>query len=354
MLNMARYPMTQMIAGEIMVVDKGTLFEATGSQLLSRTLPRTFDFQQFTSFAKHIAPEITTTGTLWIPFLPASGLGNYLVIGRFDETRNPLYLPPITQGELPDYSSDPAPALATTSPRGMPRIGQMGAEVSVRLPAYRSPNPEEFWDLPGGPDVTYQITGVCQPTFTVDLITPLEPLQKATGALGLVNMVGVSCPDPMRVNDVAERLAKAMEAEKVPLQAITADTLISMLVADFARFERTSVFYGPAMVLISTLIVISTGLAMAVNRRRELAVLHTLGLSPSAVRLLFTAECTAAALCGSALGYVASMLLAGLMFRSVATSPLPAVSAVIVTMLVSLVSAPGPSSRELQDVLRNP
>jgi ABC-type antimicrobial peptide transport system permease subunit len=126
------------------------------------------------------------------------------------------------------------------------------------------------------------------------------------------------------------------------------------MVSDFAHLKRTASLYFPVSVLISTFIIVTTGLSMVVSRKQEFAVLRALGESKRQVALLFVAETAVVSLLGGLLGYLMSVALAPVLVHTAAVMDVtPVFVAIAVAILISAVVTRSRAFTELTSTLRN-
>ena len=356
MLRLARRPMTQLLGGDIMIVDSSVVFESgPGASIQSDDDFTLFSLTPVVHDVAASLPGTSTTATMTAPCLDSDGRISYL-LGRLDDTRDPMYFYDILHGERPKPGLSPFGILVPGNGGGS-RFGEVGDELTLRLPRFWMDQSGKNLDLAAGKAATFQITGIHDENWASGyMYIQLSDLYTLLGTEGLANWAAVAVPhvNPFDLDGVAQTLEQRFRESGRALQAITADDFARLTVADFDRFRQTAAFYATAIVLVSVLIVIASSLSSARSRRRELAMLRAIGLSANQLRRFFVYESTLIAVTGAAIGYLGSVLAASSLMGGAYTTPLPAFITVAVTAVVATASSSAVGQSAVAEVLRNP
>lgn len=353
-MRLARRPVTQILGGDILVVDAGVVFHQRGTGVYSEGAFPLFDPTELADEAARCLPGAVLTASLFAPCLDAECRSVGVLLGRLDETGDPMYLPDILIGERPQPGSSPIGILLPGNTSGS-RLGTVGGHIVLRPAAYERGPDGDIWDMAAGGAVTFRVTGVHDGTRAgAYLFMQLADLHRLLGVENRVSWAALVYRDPFGIDRAAATLRASLTQTDQALQVLTADDFARMMAADFDRFRRTASFYAVAIVLVSALIVVASSLSSVYSRRRELALLQTVGLAASQVRQLFVCESALVSVVGAGVGYLMSGAVAGMMFRSVVTTPLPALTAVAVTVMVAGASSGSVAAAGVADALRNP
>jgi hypothetical protein len=361
MMRLVRKPVTQLMGGDLMVLDAGVVFRGGSGYVTSESYFAAFSLSELAIVVDRQLPGAPVTAAMFAPCLDASGrplatggFGSVLLLGRLDDTGDPLYFPDILTGERLPPGSSPVAIFVPGSERGA-RYGAVGGDIVLRPALFELGPDGEVWDIAAGEPVTFRVTGIHdQMWFGGWLIVQLADLHALLGADDLATWAGVVHRDAFGLDKAAAKLRGGIADAGLNLQVLTADDFAMLMAADFGRFRRTASFYTVAVILISALIVVASSLSSIYSRKRELALLRTVGLGADQVRQLFLWESTLVSAVGAGVGYLLSALMAGAMLRSVATTPLPALTAVVVTVVVAAASSGSVSTAGVADALRNP
>lgn len=361
MMRLVRKPVTQLMGGDMMVLDDRVVLKARGGGVTSEGYFSTFSLSELVEVVNRHLPGAHVTAALFAPCLDASGrsvaaggFGSVLLLGRLDSTGDPLYFPDILTGERLAPGASPIAIFLPGTERGS-RYGAVGGNLVLRPALFELGSGGEVWDIAAGEAVTFKVTGIHDQSWAGGwFIVQLADLQALLGADDLATWAGVVYKDAFGLDKAAAKLRGGLPDAGQNLQVLTADDFAQLMAADFGRFRRTASFYTVAVILISALIVVASSLSSIYSRKRELALLRTVGLGADQVRQLFLWESTLVSAVGAAVGYLLSALMAGAMLRSVATTPLPALTAVVVTVVVAAASSGSVSTAGVADALRNP
>jgi len=211
------------------------------------------------------------------------------------------------------------------------------------------------WDMATAIGHRYIIRGVYNESATLYPLfwSTMSSLQERLGEKQLVSWVGVSC-----ASDQMESLRASLEIEiakrELPLRVLTVVDLGRILLGDFEKFERMAAYYAPVMLFVAVQIVLVNAVALALTRRKELALLRTIGFSLSQIQVMFVTECFFSALIGGLLGTGIASALALAIAQHALVSFSPFIVTVFTTTVVSSVATIVLTKGSLSQILRNP
>lgn len=354
MMRVVRRPVTQIMGGDLMVMDARLAFFGNGASVRSEGGFPLFRLSEVTEAAGKCLPGTPLTATLLVPCLNAGGRGVGFLVGRLDDTHDPMYMPDILRGDCPQSGSSPIGIMLPGNPSGS-KIGSLGSDIILRVATYKGGLGGDMWDIAASRPTTFRVAGVHDETWARRyLFVQLKDLYTLLGINNLVSWAALAYKDPWGLDNAAATLRESLAHSGQTLQVMTADDFARIMSVDFERFRRTASFYSSTIVLISILVVVASSLFNLHSRRRELALLRAIGLATGQVRRLFLWESALVSALGAGIGYLMSGVVAGLLFRSVFTAPLPALAAVAATMLVSGMSSGFLAITGVADALRNP
>jgi hypothetical protein len=348
--RMAQYPILQVTGGDLIIADESLAFEATGPHIYARGGMGIVTGAEVNVLITRALGPAPTSQTLFLPALVDNRL--MTIQGRLDDTGSWLYMPRIESGVQLSPDGD-GRALLTSAQRSKLPLGQT---VTIRLARAVLRDGEWTMSLADGLPEAYTVTGTYgRPDPNGNPWLPLQTVQRASGFGDHATYVGVRVADPTGIDETARRLTAAITVADLPLQVITAREMAALMIADYARLESLSGYYIPAMCLIAVLIVVATGLVLATNRRRELSLLRSIGLSMAALRLLFIGECLAVVTIGAGAGMLLAALVTAQMFQYAVWNPLPALTVLGATVVLAVPGAFALFSRNgALRALRNP
>jgi hypothetical protein len=359
MMRVVRQPVTQVIGGDLMVLSERLDFTGTGGQLWLSGFFGLFDEGEVSDTIKDVLGESQLSLNLMTgSYVPGLGEGGSLhdLVGRFDPVRNEFYSYVPLVGESTAAIDEPQRAIYVPRLFGEVVWGNVGAEHDMVVARIVSSGEGQYdLDIPGGTPTEMTVSGLYEAAYSAQwVLAPLRTVQELSGARGQVSWIGVSLPSLAREAEARGILQEALDSKGLALQVVDAQALGELMVSDFAHLKRTASLYFPVSVLISTFIIVTTGLSMVVSRKQEFAVLRALGESKRQVALLFVAETAVVSLLGGLLGYLMSVALAPVLVHTAAVMDVtPVFVAVAVAILVSAVVTRSRAFTEITSTLRN-
>ena len=153
---------------------------------------------------------------------------------------------------------------------------------------------------------------------------------------------------------VKDSIEAEIQKRELPLSVFSLRDLGAMLIGDFERFEQMASYYAPVMLFVAVQIVLVNSVALILTRRKELALLRTIGLNRIQIQLMLVAECFCTALAGGMLGtLIASMLSLG-MSQNPSVSLVPLWLTLLTTTIIGSVATLIMARGKLSHALRNP
>lgn len=211
------------------------------------------------------------------------------------------------------------------------------------------------WDISSVAEYNYTVNGIYDQGNSLYPLfwTNIEPLQMQVGGGSLVSWVGVPCTQA-QIASLKSELETKISERNLPLRALSLRDLGEMLIGDFEKFERMADYYTPVMLFVAVQIVLVNAVAIVMTRRKELALLRTIGFSLVQIQAMFVLECFFTALFGALLGTGLASIVALGLAKSPVVSSLPLVLTIGTTTLISLVATLIIGRGSLSQTLRNP
>jgi len=359
-------PLTFVGGGQVMIMDERTSLRPAGSRVYAD--PQ--DIKPYPSlWAEEIVLQVlgsdSAVRTLVVPFVwyGENGTTIFYLAGR-DNLPNSLAELPLLQGrQLGPDSVDTqllVPGTEWRSGGGSSHVGgwfgmTTGSMRPLTIPQVMDIGGVYEWDMASSVEQQYIVTGIYSDRAALYplLWSTLNSLQGRLGGEQLVSWVGISC-----ASDQMDSLKASLEAEiaerGLPLKVLTVVDLGRMLLGDFEKFERMAAYYSPVMLFVAVQIVLVNAIALALTRRKELALLRTIGFSLRQIQLMFVTECFFSALVGGLLGTALASGLALGMAKNASVSYTPFILTLITTTVVSSITTLVLTSGSLSQVLRNP
>lgn len=132
----------------------------------------------------------------------------------------------------------------------------------------------------------------------------LREAQSLTGQPFIINRIGVSIPDPYQAQDVAADLERRFGYKAQSWQERSADFMTLMLTRNVIMYSVVS-----AMLLVASFGIYTAVSTSVVDKRRDIAILRSIGFSESDLQRIFIAEGLILALGGVLVGWVIGLLL---------------------------------------------
>ena len=132
----------------------------------------------------------------------------------------------------------------------------------------------------------------------------LREAQSLTAQPFVINRIGVSLPDPYRAQPVAADLERRFGYKSQSWQERSADFLTMMLTRDVIMYSVIS-----AMLLVASFGIYTAVSNSVVDKRRDIAILRSVGFSQSDLQRIFVAEGIILALLGVLVGWGVGTLL---------------------------------------------
>jgi len=336
MWGLAKQPITQWVGGDIMVLDSSVTYERISGGVRATSDYQLFAYDAVREFVAKVAPHSKTTGNLWIPATIYDGSeqsGTTRVVAREGDPGHWLYL--LRQTTIRDPASHQGVVdIAVPGYEGRSAWGSVGSEVGIRFAAYSQE--KDFWDYTASAVLPGRISGVVSdPLLGQSSWIDMDSVRQHVGLGNQVHWVGIVVPDILGLPREVTRLTELFAVEFPSLQLITTDKFAEMLISDFASLRRAASYSVPVMLLLSIQTIVATALMLAISRRRELALLRTMGLSLAQLHVMFVMECLAIAVLSSAAGFFLSRALARFLIGSASVSTAPVFITAAVAILVA-------------------
>lgn len=132
----------------------------------------------------------------------------------------------------------------------------------------------------------------------------LREAQSLTGQPFIINRIGVSIPDPYRAELVAANLESRFGYKAQSWQERSADFITLMLTRNVIMYSVIS-----AMLLVASFGIYTAVSTSVVDKRRDIAILRSIGFSQGDLQGIFVAEGLMLAIIGVLVGYAIGMLL---------------------------------------------
>ncbi len=232
---------------------------------------------------------------------------------------------------------------------------ETGSTYPLNIPHTMKINDSYDWDIAAATEHNYTVNGIYDqrnslyPLFWTDI----EHLQSQVGGPRLVSWVGVPCADA-QIASLKSELETKVTDRNLPLRVLSLRDLGEMLIGGFEKFEKMANYYTPVMLFVAVQIVLVNAVAIVMTRRKELALLRTIGFSLLQIQAMFVVECFFTALSGALLGTGLAALIALGVSKSPAVSYVPFVLTIVTTTLISLVATLIIGRGSLSQTLRNP
>lgn len=360
MMKVARQPITQLIGGDLMVIDSDiTFYSPSAGTLLSTGTYELLSPDEVRSAVSKALPGSQTTANLAVPcHSPDARLGDTFqnLVGRLDLTGSDFYSPPAVNGTSTVADTTSEMKVFVPSPEHGVSWGTPGQSVRLVCGRIRETNDGSLGiDIAQGTIANLVISGVYSADMTARwLFAPLATVQSLTGAAGLETWTGVCLQDLSWESHAADVLSRSLADGGLGLQVISAQFVGELLISDFARLKDTASLYFPVTVLLSGFITSVTCLTLMTSRRRELALFRAIGQSRRQLAAQFAAETSIISLLGGLLGYLLAHGLALIFFRSAGSiTMVPVLAAFLVAALVSSLMTRSREFARLTEVLRN-
>ncbi|KAF0193476.1 MAG: putative ABC transport system permease protein [Bacillota bacterium] len=340
MWNIAKYPMLQVIGGDVMVVSRDIKFFSVQGGVGSDGSFEPFHLDEVRELIVKAMPKSKVTGSLVVPAILNYGdnkTASIQLLGRENDTGNWLFSPRFVAGTLPKATAGSF-EISVPGHQGGSVWGTVGNEIFIRPMVYSGAGAGDVdaWDYLRSSLVRGRITGIIGPPSLGGFMwTDFNSLREHAASSNLVHWAGIVLPDSTMLQKESQKLAEVFASAMPTLKVVTVDELGELFISDFIHLRRAAAYYVPVMLFLSVQIVVATALALAISRRRELAVLKTLGLSHNQLYLLFIFECLTISFLSALLGLLLSKVLAQALFNSMSVSSTPVVVTVAVTVLVS-------------------
>lgn len=363
--NSTTQPLSFLAGGQIMIIDERTNLRPAGSRLYADPLEiKPFPVQLVEDILEGTHYREQLIHTLVAPFMrygEAEASAFYLA-GRnrvptsisalsFLEGRS------LSEGEKKTEMIIPGAEYVSPSRTFITGWFRMETDNTypLTIPHTMQINDAYDWDIAAAVEYNYTVNGIYDqgdslyPLFWTDI----ELLQSQVGGPSLVSWVGVPCADS-HIASLKSELETKIADGNLPLRALSLRDLGEMLIGDFEKFEKMADYYTPVMLFVAVQIVLVNAVAIVMTRRKELALLRTIGFSLVQIQAMFVLECFFTALCGALLGTgLASFVALGLA-KSPVVSYVPLVLTIGTTTLISLVATLIIGRGSLSQTLRNP
>lgn len=355
-------PLSFIGGGQVLIMDNRMSMRPLGSRLHAEA-------EEIKPFPSHWADEVISeipgsdkaVRTLVVPFLwyTQEELDIAYLAGR-DGLPDSLSDLRLLQGDAirPDTVETQLLMPGTRWSQGLVQswFGQsVGARPSLALPEATNIGGAYEWDLASTSDHSFALLGIYDGSASLYPVvwTTLSGLQSRVGAEELVSWVGIPCESD-EMDALKARLEERIRERGLPMKVLTIMDLGRMLIGDFERFERMSKYYAPVMLFVAIQIVLVNAIALAMARRKDLALLRTIGVSLRQVQVMFVLECILSALSGGLVGTGLSALLSFALAKSAALNLVPFALTLATTTVVSAVATAVLTRGSLSQVLRNP
>jgi len=357
-------PLTFVAGGQVMLIDQRTNLRPVGS----RFYPDPLEIKPFpASWARDALSGLPGADeallTLVAPFMRYSGnkTSSYYLAGRnqLPTSLSSLRLIKGQRLQIDNVESMIVPGFETANSGGTFMYGFYGMEPEksypLVLPRVRETGDLLDWDVAAGTQWQYTVDGIYDQGDALYplLWTDLPSLQDKVGGDDPVSWVGVACA-PGQEAAVKDSIEAEIQKRELPLSVFSLRDLGAMLIGDFERFEQMASYYAPVMLFVAVQIVLVNSVALILTRRKELALLRTIGLNRVQIQLMLVAECFCTALAGGVLGtLIASMLSLG-MSQNPSVSLVPLWLTLLTTTIIGSVATLIMARGKLSHALRNP
>lgn len=357
-------PLTFVAGGQVMLIDQRTNLRPAGS----RFYPDPLEIKPFpAAWAQDVLSGLPKADeallTLVAPFMRYSSnkTSSYYLAGRnqLPTSLSGLRLIKGQHLQVDDVESMIVPGFETANSGGTFLYGFYGMEPEkaypLSIPRVRQTGELLDWDVAAGTQWQYTVDGIYDQGDALYplLWTDLPSLQEQVGGDEPVSWVGVACA-PGQEAAVKASIEAEIQKRELPLSVFSLRDLGAMLIGDFDRFEQMASYYAPVMLFVAVQIVLVNSVALILTRRKELALLRTIGLNRIQIQLMLVAECFCTALAGGLLGtLLASMLSLGIS-QNPTVSLIPLWLTLLTTTIVGSVATLIMARGKLSQALRNP
>lgn len=358
-------PITFLAGGQIMIIDERTNMRPAGSRLYADPLEiKPFPMQQAEEVLQGIQNNMQTIQTLVAPFMryKDAEISTFYLAAR-NELPASLSSLSILEGQslLANDSAQkmiiPGAEYISASRTYISAWYRMETDTvyPLNIPQTTRISESHDWDIATARQYDYTVSGIYDQRNSLYPLfwTNFELLQSQVGGPRLVSWVGVPCAD-----DQIAALKSQIEAEitdrNLPLRVLSLRDLGEMLIGDYEKFAKMADYYTPVMLFVAIQIVLVNAIAIVMTRRKELALLRTIGFSLLQIQTMFVLECFFTALSGALLGTGLATLIALGLSKSPIVSYAPFMLTLFTTTLVSFVVTLIIGKGSLSQTLRNP
>lgn len=358
-------PLTFIAGGQIMIVDARTNLRPAGARLYADPLEiKPFSADQVVDAVTAAVGQTQAVQTLVAPFMRyGSPDASAFYLAARDGLPQSLSSLQLLEGEhlQPDGASGQmligGREYVSTSRVYISAWDRLkwGDTSKLTIPVVRELASGYDWNVAAAVQHPYSVAGIYDDRETLYplLWTNLPLLQRQVGGERPVSWIGIPC-SPDQMEDMKSQLEREIGQRGLALRVLTLRDLGEMLIGDFQKFEQMADYYAPVMLLVAVQIVLVNAVALAMSRRKELALLRTIGFSLRQIQLMFVSECFLTAAAGGLIGTGLAGGLALTMTKNPAVSVTPFVISVITTTIVSSVTTLILTGGSLSQTLRNP
>lgn len=358
-------PLTFIGGGQIIIADARTELQTSAQMVYADPLKiKPFPATQAEQVVAEVVPQAATQQTLIAPYMYSRGAETmWIYAGGRDNPSSSLSQLQILAGKMVKAGDLPASVLMAGDPRQRSQTGQQlgwdgtsaGQIRSMTIPSLLQVGQQYDWSVPQATHRNYQVVGIYNAPRTLYWVewTDLANLQDHIGGKRPISWLGIECP-MQQMDELKQQLEAEIDEQDLSLQVMTVYDLGSLLIGDFDRFEKMADYYAPVMLFVAIMIVLVNAIALTMARRKELALLRTIGFSLGQIQGMFIAECIITALCAGLLGTGMAALTTWTLSRDPGVSWLPFLIAVTATALVGSVTTLILTSGSLSQTLRNP
>jgi hypothetical protein len=357
----AMRPVSYAGGGQVYILDNRTNLYSLGSRLHAEAV----EIKPFpASWAEEVISGVPghdeAVRTLMVPILLYQGDRlNILYLGARDGLPGSLSFLRLLDGEPLDPESPDTTVLMPGEPVGERVLsylgGGVGAHKSWVIPEAVMIGEVYDWDLASTSRYIVTVDGIYDGKAAIynPGWTKLPDLQSRIAAEELVSWVGIPCSLD-GVDALKARLEERIAERGLPLKVHTVLELGRVLIGDFERFERMATYYTPVMLFVAIQIVLVNAIALALSRRKDLALLRTIGISIRQIQVMFVLECILSAVLGGLLGTGLSAVLSLSVAQNAVLNLTPFVLTLVATTVVSTIAVAALTRGSLSQVLRNP
>lgn len=351
--------------GQIIIADARTELQTSAQMVYADPLKiKPFPAAQAEQVAAAVLPRATAQSTLIAPYLYGRGDKlSWIYVGGRDNPSRSLSQLQIVDGSMIQEGGRLPSVLMAGDPRQINKLGDQlawdGATVgqtrSMMIPPILTVGQKYDWSVPQAVQHNYRVAGIYNAPATLYWVewTDLTDLQEKVGGDRPISWLGIDAP-LTQLNELKQQLEDEIAQRELPLQVMTIYDMGSLLIGDFERFEKMADYYAPVMLFVAIMIVLVNAIALTLSRRKELALLRTIGFSLGQIQVMFIVECIITALCAGLIGTGLAALTTWSLSRDGGVSWLPFLIAVVATTLVGSVTTLILTSGSLSKTLRNP